>query len=147
MHLVLQGDMLVKADLMSMANSLEVRVPFLDHELVNFMFTLPPEYKINKYGRKFILKQTFGHLLPEELLKRSKHGFEVPLLKWFRTDLKNTIEFDLLSESFIKEQNIFNYSEILKLKQKLFSSNPGDSVARIYGLIVFQHWYKKYYNK
>ncbi len=144
MHLVLQNDMLVKVDLMSMANSIEVRVPYLDHELVNFMFSLPYQYKINNRKRKIILLETFGHLLPDQLLNRSKHGFEVPLLKWFRTDLKNLIENDLLSETFIKEQKIFNYNEILKLKNKLFSSNPDESVARIYGLIVFQYWYKKY---
>jgi len=136
--------MLVKVDLMSMANSIEVRVPYLDHELVNFMFSLPYQYKINNRKRKIILLETFGHLLPDQLLNRSKHGFEVPLLKWFRTDLKNLIENDLLSETFIKEQKIFNYNEILKLKNKLFSSNPDESVARIYGLIVFQYWYKKY---
>ncbi len=144
MHLVLQNDMLVKVDMMSMANSLEVRVPFLDHELVDYVFSLPAHFKINNNDRKIILKKAFSKLLPEELLNRPKHGFEVPLLKWFRTDLKKLIEKELLSESFIIEQGIFNYQEINKLKKCLFSSNPDESVARIYGLIVFQHWYKKY---
>lgn len=144
MHLVLQNDMLVKVDLMSMANSLEVRVPFLDHELVDFVFSLPSNYKINNKSRKIILKEAFNNLLPAELLNRPKHGFEVPLLKWFRTDLKNLIEKELLSEDFIIEQGVFNYNEILKIKKHLFSSNPDESVARIYGLIVFQYWYKKY---
>ena len=88
MQIVLPGDMLVKADMMTMANSLEVRVPFLDHELVNYIFSLPAHYKIDKNARKKILKDTFRGMLPEELYNRPKHGFEVPLLKWFRGDLK-----------------------------------------------------------
>jgi asparagine synthase (glutamine-hydrolysing) len=68
----------------------------------------------------------------------------VPLLKWFQREMKSLIMDDLLSEKFISQQNIFNYSEIEKLKRKLFSSNPEDIHARIWGLIVFQWWWKKY---
>ena len=144
MHLVLQNDMLTKVDLMSMANSLEVRVPFLDHELVNYVFSLPSNYKIDGNSRKKILKDAFRTELPEEIFNRGKHGFEVPLLKWFRTELKSMILDDLLKDEFIIQQNIFNLSEIQKLKKRLFSNNPGDIHAQVWGLIVFQHWYKKY---
>ncbi len=143
MHLVLENDMLTKVDLMSMANSLEVRTPFLDFELVNFAFRLPSDFKIDKDIQKKILKDTFKDLLPDELLHRSKQGFEVPLLKWFTTELKSLITNDLLSDDFIKEQNIFNLTEIQKLKTQLFSNNPGEIQARIWGLIVFQYWWKK----
>ena len=84
-------------------------------------------------------------MLPQELYNRGKQGFEVPLLKWFKTDLKSLITDDLLKDDFIEEQNIFNPVAIKKLKQQLFSSNPNDSVARVWALIVFQYWWKKYY--
>lgn len=141
--LVLQNDMLVKTDLMSMANSLEVRVPLLDYRLVNYLFSLPAEYKITAVSQKRILRESVAHLLPEEILTRKKHGFEVPLLKWFKTELRSKIENEWLNEKAIVEQGIFNPKAIKELKQKLYSSSPQDSVARIWGLIVFQHWYKK----
>ena len=143
-QLVLSNDMLTKVDLMSMANGLEVRVPFLDYEVVNYVSTLPSEFKINANIRKRILQDTYKDLLPSQLYNRPKKGFEVPLLKWFQREMKSLIMNDLLSEKFITQQNIFNYSEIEKLKRKLFSSNPEDIHARIWGLVVFQWWWKKY---
>lgn len=144
MKMVLQNDMLTKVDMMSMANSLEVRTPFLDFELVNFIFSLPSEYKIDREGRKKILRDTYREILPSELYTREKHGFEVPLLKWFRKELKSLIFDDLLGEKFIKEQNLFDLNEINKIKKKFFSNSPGDTHARIWGLTVFQYWWKKY---
>ncbi|NOT74269.1 MAG: asparagine synthase (glutamine-hydrolyzing) [Cyclobacteriaceae bacterium] len=142
-NLVLSNDMLTKIDMMSMAHGLEVRVPFLDYELVNFVFSLPDQYKIDGSMRKKILQDTFREMLPAELYNRPKKGFEVPLLKWLRSEMKSTIENDLLSDKFVNEQGIFNYTEIKKLKRKLFSMNPGDVHARIWGLVVFQWWWKK----
>jgi len=142
--LVLPNDMLTKVDLMSMAHGLEVRVPFLDYRLVNFIFSLPDDYKINRSIRKRILQDTFRNELPSELYNRPKKGFEVPLLKWFRKELKSLIMDDLLSEKTINEQGIFNYAEIEKLKLQLMSSNPQDVHARIWALIVFQWWWRKY---
>jgi asparagine synthase (glutamine-hydrolysing) len=145
MNLVLPNDMLMKVDLMSMANSLEVRVPFLDVAVVNFIFSLPDDYKINRSMRKRILQDTFRDMLPAELYNRPKKGFEVPLLKWFRKELKSMITEDLLSEKFITEQGIFHYPAIAQLKQQLFSSNPQDVHARIWGLVVFQWWWRRFY--
>jgi asparagine synthase (glutamine-hydrolysing) len=144
MELVLANDMLAKADSMGMANGLEIRCPFLDFELVNFAFTLPVTFKINRKVRKRILQDAFRDILPPNLYNRPKKGFEVPLLKWFRKEMKSLIMDDLLSEKRIEEQRLFHYPEIEKLKAKLFSNNPGDVHARIWGLIVFQWWYKKY---
>ncbi len=145
MHLVLQNDMLAKVDLMSMANGLEVRTPFLDHNVVNFAFTLPSLFKINASIKKKILQDTFKSWLPAELYNRPKQGFEVPLLKWFRTELKSMITDELLDDDFIKEQDIFNTDAVKNLKSKLFSKNPGDAQATIWALIVFQYWWKKYF--
>jgi len=143
--LVLENDMLVKVDRMSMDNSLEVRVPFLDHKIVDFAFSLPSEFKIDQKKSKKILKDAFRKELPVEILSRRKQGFEVPLLKWFRTELKFIITDDLLNEKLVKEQNLFDGLEIKKLIAQLFSNNPDDSVAKIWALIVFQHWWKKHY--
>lgn len=144
MNLVLPNDMLTKVDLMSMAHGLEVRVPFLDYRLVNFIFSLPDEYKITHSIRKRILQDAFRDVLPAELYNRPKQGFEVPLLKWFRKELKSLIMDDLLAEKYIREQGIFEYSEIENLKLQLVSSNPQDVHARIWALIVFQWWWRKY---
>lgn len=145
MQLVLPNDMLRKVDLMSMAHGLEVRVPFLDHHLVDYVFQLPVSSKINAQLRKRILQDSFRDLLPAELYNRPKKGFEVPLLKWFRTSLSSLIKDDLLKDSFIEEQNIFDPAEIKRLKRKLFSINPGDTHATVWALIVFQWWWKKYF--
>ena len=142
--MVLVNDMLKKVDSMSMANSLEVRTPFLDYRVVNFAFSLPVEFKINGQIKKKILQDTFKNELPEELYNRAKHGFEVPLLSWFRNELRSTIENDLLSDTFILEQGIFNLSAIQRLKKQLFSKNPNDTAATVWALIVFNTWWKKY---
>ena len=144
LELVLPGDMLTKVDLMSMNNSLEVRVPFLDHELVDFVNTLPAEYKIDRGSRKKILQDTYRSFLPEELYHRPKHGFEVPLLKWFKGPLSTLINDLLLNKEFILSQGVFNYSEIRRIVEKLRSSNPGDTASRVWAILVFQIWWKKY---
>lgn len=144
MKLVLANDMLMKVDLMSMANSLEVRVPFLDYELVNYCFTLPSEYKIDRRMRKKILQDAFREMLPPGIYNRPKKGFEVPLLQWFRREMRSLITDDLLSKKKIEEQGIFHYPAIEALKRRLFSGNPGDVHARIWGLIVFQWWWRRF---
>lgn len=144
LHLVLPNDMLTKVDLMSMANSLEVRVPFLDHRIAEFAFGLPFDQKIGNGIRKRIVQETFRKLLPAEIFDRPKHGFEVPLLKWFRNELNGLIMDDLLADSFVEEQGIFNVDATRALKKKLMSSDPGDSTTHVWTLIVFQHWWKKW---
>jgi asparagine synthase (glutamine-hydrolysing) len=145
LDLVLISDMLVKVDLMSMANSVEVRSPFLDHHVVEFAFTLPSEYKINKAGRKTIVKDAFRNILPPEIYNRGKRGFEIPMLKWFREELHTYIFDDLLNEKFVKEQGIFDIEFINCMKKQLYSAAPGNIVEQLWVLIVFQHWYKKYF--
>lgn len=146
MNLVLIGDMLVKVDMMSMANSLEVRCPFLDYKVVDFAFSIPAEYKINGQMKKRILQDAFRPMLPAELYNRPKHGFEIPLLGWMRKELWGLINDDLLSKRFVEAQGIFNVSATEALKKKLQSNNPEDSHATIWALIVFQYWWKKYYS-
>lgn len=145
MQLVLPNDMLRKVDMMSMANGLEVRVPFLDHRLVEYVTSLPVYAKINSRMRKRILQDAFRDVLPVELYNRPKKGFEVPLLKWFRTSLRSTITDDLLSDRLVKEQNIFDPAAIKALKKRLFSMNPGDAHAHVWAIMVFQWWWKRFF--
>ena len=145
MNLVLLSDMLVKVDRMSMANSLEIRSPLLDQKVVDFAFSLPASYKIDSSMKKKILQDAFRPMLPEAIYNRPKHGFEIPLLQWFRNDLWSLINDDLLNKKFIIDQGIFNSVETEKLKIKLKSNNPEDSHATIWALVVFQYWWKKYF--
>lgn len=145
LDLVLAGDMLVKVDMMSMANSVEVRCPFLDHHVVEFAFSLPSHYKINGEGRKKIVKDSFRKLLPEEIYNRGKQGFEIPMLSWFRHELNTFIFEELLNEKFIEEQGLFDYNFISKMKKQLHSSKSENIVEQLWVLVVFQYWYKKYF--
>jgi asparagine synthase (glutamine-hydrolysing) len=142
-RMVLPDDMLTKVDRMSMAHNLEVRVPFLDHKVVAFVNGLPVESKISGGVRKRILQDTFRDFLPLELYNRPKKGFEVPLLKWLRREMQSRIENDLLSEEKIRDEGLFNYKAVKTLLKKLHSSDPGDSAARIWGLVVYQSWNDK----
>lgn len=84
MNLVLQGDMLIKVSTMSAGNRLKIFAPFLDKNIIDYSFSLPSHFKINSTSRKRILKNAFNDLLPDEIFSRPKHGFEVPLLMWFK---------------------------------------------------------------
>jgi asparagine synthase (glutamine-hydrolysing) len=143
MSKLLPGNMLHKVDMMSMANSLEVRCPFLDIDVVNFAFSLPQEFKINGHMKKRIVQDAFKDLLPKELYNRPKKGFDVPLLEWFRKELFSFIFDNLLSEKYLEEQGIFNVESIRKMKQQLLSVNGGDITAKLWAIVVFQYWYKK----
>lgn len=144
-NLVLPNDMLRKVDAMSMANSLEVRTPFLDYRLVEFVFSLPSHFKIDKNNRKKILKDSFRDELPQELFSRGKHGFEVPLYKWFNNELKSYLLENVFNKKLIEEQNLLNWDAVDSIQKQLFSSNPKDSVYNTWALLSFQRWYNRYF--
>jgi asparagine synthase (glutamine-hydrolysing) len=83
---MLPDDVLYKTDHTSMAASLEARVPFLNHELVNYVFQLPPEYKANSNDVKLVLKKAMADVLPEKILNRQKFGMRIPADRWFRAE-------------------------------------------------------------
>ncbi len=143
--MLLPGDMLTKVDLMSMANSLEVRVPFLDKNVVSFARSLPAHFKMNGRQRKRIVHEAFKDILPSELYYRPKKGFEVPLLQWLRTDLLRDLDNSLFNSDFLVHQGFFQAEEVMKLRKKLLSNNPGDVHATIWALYVFQKWYSNYF--
>ena len=140
--MVLPNDMLKKVDLMSMANSLEVRTPFLDHLVVDFVNSLPAEYKVHELGGKRILKDTFRNELPEEIINRPKSGFEIPIEEWLGDFLIELFNDEMFSESFIKRQGIFNWDTVERLKNQDLSAQGSDKIYLIWSLIIFQYWYK-----
>jgi asparagine synthase (glutamine-hydrolysing) len=142
--LVLPNDMLKKVDSMSMANGLEVRVPFLDHEVVEYAFGLPSHYKIDAHTQKRVLRDAFRTIVPDAALYKRKHGFEVPLLRWLRTHLRTLIRDELLSREFVVRQGIFDPDAIHALVERLYSDRPGDITPQVWSLVVFQYWWKEY---
>lgn len=143
MRFVLSGDMLYKADRSSMHHGLEVRLPFLDHHLVDFVFSLPSEWKLKRGERKSLLKESYKNQLPAELLHRKKRGFEVPLYHWLKGPLREKVDREL-NEEVIKDQGILNYDIVAKIVQQSRSNEPGDSPALVWAILVFQSWLKKY---
>lgn len=107
----LPGDLLTLTDRVSMFHSLEVRVPFLDHPLVELMARVPAGYKVSGRTKKVLMKKAFAELLPSEILYRKKLGFSVPLALWLRTDLAETMR-EILSASEIKQLGYLNYGEV-----------------------------------
>ncbi len=143
---VLQGDMLPKVDFMSMANSLEVRVPFLDPNVVEAAFNIPESMKVKGNTRKYVLREAFRDDLPHELYERGKQGFEVPLMEWFKGPMRSQLDNVIFDRDKIESQKIFNWSGLEELRKKLFSKNPEDSVIHTWQLFVFQKWWEKYFN-
>jgi asparagine synthase (glutamine-hydrolysing) len=138
----LPGDMLTKVDWMSMKNSLEVRVPFLDHHVVELAFKIGGHLKLHKGKSKYLLKETFRDLLPPSLYHRPKVGFEIPISRWLKTDLKFLIE-EYLAKDKINKQGIFDYEVIGPLIQNLMA-NKTDTSWMLWNLIVFQCWHENY---
>jgi len=144
LQVVLTEDMLVKVDRFSMRHGLEIRNPFLDYRIVEYALKLPKNQKINFLQQKIILKKQLAHLLPEDILQRSKKGFELPLRSWLCGQLKGQVENNWLNEEKIINEGYLNYESVSQLKTKMFSKNPGDSAAKVWALIVFEHWLNNY---
>jgi len=142
---VLPNDMLKKVDLMSMASALEVRTPFLDHHFVEFVNTLPSEYKLGKKGGKLILKETFFDDLPPAIFKRAKKGFEIPIHSWLQDELDEQFNRPIFSRSYLEEQNLFNPNEIYQLISDWRKNDFGDKIYIVWALIIFQHWWDKHF--
>ncbi|NOR21144.1 MAG: asparagine synthase (glutamine-hydrolyzing), partial [Candidatus Aminicenantes bacterium] len=140
----LPNDMLSKVDWMSMRNSLEVRVPFLDHRLVEYVFQIPGNLKLKGKKGKYILLETFKNILPPPLLNKPKWGFEIPISKWLKSELRFLIN-EYLSKKRIETQGIFNFKPIEKLIDDLFR-NRSDTSWHLWNLIVFQAWYSRHFH-
>lgn len=143
MKLYLQEDLLVKVDRVSMANSLEVRVPFLDHELVEFVTRLPDNMKLRLFKSKYLLKQTAQGMIPEKYINRKKKGFGIPVADWIKGELKNFF-CDAFSREKISRQGIFNNFQIETLLNDHFQGKV-DNRQKLWTMFVFQKWYDRYF--
>lgn len=137
----LPDDILVKVDRAAMYNSLETRVPFLDHRLIEFSATIPIKYKINKYNTKIIIRNLLYKFIPKNLFTNKKIGFGVPLASWLRGPLKDWAN-ELLSENRIKADGILDYNKI-KIKWDEHLSGKRNWEFLIWDVLVFQLWYSK----
>lgn len=144
LQVVLAEDMLVKTDRFSMCHGLELRNPFLDYRLVEHALNLELSEKINLRKQKIALRKHFAHLLPAETLKRGKKGFELPLLSWLRGALRGQLENSWLNEDRIRDEGLLDVKEVIRLKHQLFSSDPADSAAKIWAIIVFEQWLQNF---
>jgi asparagine synthase (glutamine-hydrolysing) len=136
MKTYLVGDILTKVDRASMAHSLEVRVPLLDHEFVEWVSGIPSDYKLRGQEGKYILKKSLEPLLPREVLYRPKMGFGVPLGKWFRGPLKERLRTSIV-EGGLADTGLFNQRY---LEQMVSDHQAGlrEYSAPLWSLLMFQ---------
>jgi asparagine synthase (glutamine-hydrolysing) len=138
----LAEDILTKVDRTSMAVSLEVRAPFLDPRIAEFVFKLPVEYKLNGMKSKFLLKKAAEALLPKEILKRPKKGFGMPVAEWLKRSL-NPVLHDMLNSDTLKKQGIFNHQYVSKLIEA-HEQNRVSYHKELWTLLIFQLWFHNF---
>ena len=139
----LTDDILCKVDRSSMFFGLETRSPFLNKKLIEYVYNIPFEYKINNNITKWSAKKILEKYIPKNLIYKSKQGFGVPLSEWFRKELRDFV-FDNLSKSNCDKHNLFNYKEVEKTLENHYKNNI-DSEHKIWSLIQFNSWYNKNY--
>lgn len=136
----LPNDMLHKVDLTSMAHALEVRTPFLDKRVVEFAFGLPAEAKLSKDSGKYILRRTFGHLLPPVVMTRSKKGFEVPLYDLLRGPLASFVDRTVTKEHV--EAAGLDWPAVQQVVRRSRSPVPHNAQATLHALVVYLTWWR-----
>lgn len=138
----LPDDIMVKVDRMSMAPSLEAREPLLDHQLVEFAFSLPGSLKLHGLETKWIFKKTMERLLPRETIYRPKEGFSIPIKHWLRHELRDLL-LDTLSERRVKDSKLFNYGLIKRMINAHLAGRKNFS-HQLWALLVFEIWKENY---
>lgn len=138
----LVDDMLTKVDRMSMANSLEVRVPLLDHRLVEWMSQVPSSLKVRRLDLKYLFKEVARDLLPKKIVDRRKAGFHVPIPSWIKHELRPLIA-EQLSPATVARQGIFNPDYVGELLDAHRSGSENNS-RNIWGLLIFSLWYDRF---
>jgi asparagine synthase (glutamine-hydrolysing) len=136
----LQDGVLVKTDRAGMANSLEVRAPFLDRQLVEFAAWCPLEYKMTMRQTKWIMRHAARGILPGEILWAKKKGFAVPMGKWIRSEWRDLFG-DMLEPTRIARGGVFNPSEVQRLLESHWSRRENNS-RLLWTLLVFELWRK-----
>ena len=140
----LEGGMLPKVDRTSMMTSLECRAPFLNKKIWDFTNSLPENYLMKGWNKKYILKQAFKDQFPKDFLEKSKSGFGSPVGDWLRQSLRSELE-SYIDPKFLNEQGIFNKESITKLVLDHLNGKK-DSAFRVWSYYCFQKWYINIYS-
>lgn len=139
----LEGDMLVKVDRTSMLNSLECRAPFLNKKVWNYTNTLPEEYLMKGWNKKYILKEAFRDQFPQDFLDKSKSGFGAPVGDWLKSSLRKELESYIIEKELI-DQDIFHVDNITVLVKNHISGKE-DNTFKVWTFYCFQKWYYNIY--
>jgi asparagine synthase (glutamine-hydrolysing) len=134
----LPGDCLTKVDRMSMAHSIESRVPLLDHHVVELAASLPPSLKVQNGALKHLLRQLAFRLVPREIIDRPKRGFEAPIGRWFRGSLREAFR-DILDSPTARQRGYFDYSFVDRVLDEHITGKR-DHAMRLWQLLVFELW-------
>jgi len=141
----LPDDILCATDRMSMYHSLEVRVPFIDHKLLEFCATIPPELKMRWFQKKYLLKKAVGPILPKEIINHRKQGFVGPMAQWLKNDLKPYV-LEALSEKNLSKHELLNHRVVKRVLDEHFGGKEIHDTL-IWSILVFQKWYDMYIEK
>ena len=126
----------------SMACSLEMRTPFLDHRLIEFAAGLPTNLKVRGFKGKYILKQAVRKWLPHKIVYRQKRGFMVPIASWIRNELRPLVD-ETLEEGKLKRQGLFDTAYVRQLIGE-HSAGKADHRKALWTLLCFQLWYDRW---
>jgi asparagine synthase (glutamine-hydrolysing) len=137
----LPDDLLIKADKMTMANSIELRVPLLDHKILEFAATLPSNFKVRGAETKYIVKRCLSQQIPSEIINRKKVGFPVPYESWLRTDLRLWVR-DILMDRQTLSRGYFRKQAIEKLLQENVES--GMHTKELFSLSILELWHREF---
>lgn len=138
----LPDDLLARGDKMSMAASIEARVPLLDHKLVEFAASLPQHLKIRNLTRKYLLKKVASKLLPPAIVHRKKQGFPIPISGWLRKEAKQFVS-DLLSYDTVNRRGLFNADYVQEVLQQHLRGTA-DRGAQLWALILVELWHRQF---
>ena len=141
-RLYLEDNLLVKIDRASMACSLELRTPLLDHRLVEFAASLPAACKVRGFRAKYLLKKAVEQWLPHKIVYRPKRGFSVPIARWMREGLRPLLD-ETLGEDKLKRQGMFNVPFVRRLLREHWSGRV-DHRKTLWTLLCFQLWYDRW---
>ncbi|MBN1269085.1 MAG: asparagine synthase (glutamine-hydrolyzing) [Kiritimatiellae bacterium] len=142
MKMYMQDQCLVKVDRASMAHSLEVRVPFLDHNLVEYACSIQSVYKLKGFTTKYVLKRAMRDILPRQIIRRRKAGFMIPLAKWLKEDLRDLVE-DTCSPQALGEDGLFNPDYVRQMVND-HVNHVRDYRKQLWTLLCFQLWRRNY---
>jgi len=138
----LEDNLLVKIDRASMACSLELRTPFLDHRLIEFAAGLPSELRVRRFNLKYVLKKAVEKWLPREIVYRQKRGFSVPIASWMRQGLKPLLD-ETLGKEKLKRDGLFDAAFVRRLLEEHWNGRA-DHRKSLWTLFCFQLWHDRW---